>query len=619
MSQNHRRVIEQLGIDLDRLWIDLDRESPFLNEQDREIVCLSLLGYVPQQIAQEFECRGHKVRDRLSNVIYPKFVALMQDDPEQKAGNWTRILNFLLHPERGYKLSPAPQLNSDNFQASLGSQIFLYPSDRTIVQAQVTATQFYQQGRYYQALLCFLKAWELEKQYDNRGNPETLIYLNNCLLESERKRLEERQVKVYTLAVVVPFYHNSGQVAAEILRGIAQFQFQVNSSSLELNYLQKNKLIAPLLSPNCLSLLSSKSQIALRILIVNDPNHLYDPYNQTAEKLAALADSIHLSAVLGHYSSEMTQKALSFYAKKGLLLINGSSTSDELSELPLREQLSFFRLTTPDAIAAERLMKYIQKQASGQERLRVGIIYNKNSLYSTSYRHAIWRYLQQNSSNIHLLAECDRLSGSYYQIQDYLDTLRQEKANVIIVIPDGGIEPRSLHNVALISRLNWTDCLIAGSATFYHDNILQWLHEQSRFYSNPTLMNQIIACVPWHWQSQKQNDCRVNPIAQQFCQLGTELWGEESLTWRSATAFDSLLMVWKGLENHHCLHKEPLDRLTLLEALDRYYKRQGSSIRGVTGNIQFSPNGDRTHPPSEIVGTQYDERHKRWKWVCLPF
>ncbi|NES97009.1 MAG: hypothetical protein F6K32_17595, partial [Desertifilum sp. SIO1I2] len=53
MSQNHQRVIERLGIDLDRLWIDLDRESPFLNEQDREIICLSLLGYVPQQIALE--------------------------------------------------------------------------------------------------------------------------------------------------------------------------------------------------------------------------------------------------------------------------------------------------------------------------------------------------------------------------------------------------------------------------------------------------------------------------------------------------------------------------------------------------------------------------------------
>ncbi len=57
----------------------------------------------------------------------------MHVEQEEIAGNWVKIINFLLNPQNGYKLNPAPQLNSDNFQGSFGRQVFLYPPNQEIV------------------------------------------------------------------------------------------------------------------------------------------------------------------------------------------------------------------------------------------------------------------------------------------------------------------------------------------------------------------------------------------------------------------------------------------------------------------------------------------------------
>ena len=127
----------------------------------------------------------------------------MQVYQEQIAGNWVIILNFLLNTNNGYKLNPAPQLNNDNFQGSFGRQIFLYPPNPEIVKFQIEGTQFYQQGLYYQALKCFLWAWKKELEVYGIGNPEILIYINNCLIEYKQSLLQTRGIEVYTLAVVV--------------------------------------------------------------------------------------------------------------------------------------------------------------------------------------------------------------------------------------------------------------------------------------------------------------------------------------------------------------------------------------------------------------------------------
>ena len=301
MCEHCQQVIEQLGIDIElffRRLANLGRGQ--LSECDQEIICQSLLGHSRKDIALQLCLSAETVRDRLSRYIYSQVAELMQVDQEAIAGNWVLILNFLLNPRDSYKLNPPPQLNSDNFQGSFGRQIFLDPSNQAIAQAQTQGTRHFQQGLYYQSLHCFLKAWKTERLDYKTGNPEVLIYINNCLLEWQKSRLQSNDIKIYTLAVVIPFYHNQGLVALEILRGIAQIQLQINLQSLDLNYLKRQEFLSTIIPERFSSLTNIGNQIALRILIVNDPNKLYNPYNQTAESLANLALPLNLMAILGH-------------------------------------------------------------------------------------------------------------------------------------------------------------------------------------------------------------------------------------------------------------------------------------------------------------------------------
>ena len=325
-------------------------------------------------------------------------------------------------------------------------------------------------------------------------------------------------------------------------------------------------------------------------------------------------------AIIGHYSSEMTKKALELYAKNGLLLVNSSSTSNELSYLSGGERLSFFRLTTQDNVNARRLADYlieksvIEIKSQGKGQKKVAIVYNKNSSYSTSYRNTISDYLKQHQEKFVFLEECSYISENYYQIQTYLKYLKLHEVDIIIIIPDGGIEPSSLSNSWLISRLNLKNCLIAGSATFYQENVLHWLYEQSQFNSSvrdETSKNQcqIIACIPWHWQSQKNGCNSDNYLAQNFCQIGTQLWGKENLTWRSATVFDSVLIILRILEKYRSQNSQ-----SLLVHMNKYFKEQRETIKGVTGEIKFNETGDRVEPPTEIAAVKWNEQQQKWMW-----
>jgi branched-chain amino acid transport system substrate-binding protein len=209
-----------------------------------------------------------------------------------------------------------------------------------------------------------------------------------------------------------------------------------------------------------------------------------------------------------------------------------------------------------------------------------------------------------------LIKECSYLSEQYYQIQSYLEEIKQIEVDIIVIIPDGGIEPNSLNNVGLISRLNINNCMIAGSATFYHENILHWIDEQSQYSSKNKDQCQIIACIPWHWHSQNNGCSSQNTLARNFCEIGTLLWGKENLTWRSATAFDAVLTIFRTLEKG-----DIQDRQAFLIQMNRYFKEQQKTIKGVTGNIQFNKEeNNRINPPVEIVGVRWEAKQQRWKW-----
>jgi ABC-type branched-subunit amino acid transport system substrate-binding protein len=302
----------------------------------------------------------------------------------------------------------------------------------------------------------------------------------------------------------------------------------------------------------------------------------------------------------------MTKLALGIYHDRELLLVCPSSTSDELSNVVGMN--SFFRITTQDKIATQRVVSYLLDISNSQStKQRITIIYNKNSSYCQSFRNAILQGLEQHPEKFYLLPECGELYDDYLQCLKHLESI-QDQVNTIIIIPDGGIEPNSLNTAGIISRLRMNQCLIVGSATFYHDNVLQWTEENiSRGLLDINNAGNLAAYVPWDWRSQCNSD---NDVATNYCRLGAALWGKGRLTWRSATAYDSVLMVVKALQSY-----APQDHRDLRRRINQHFRHDGGFESGVTGRIKFDRNGDRLEPPTEMVAVKWNSQTKRCEWL----
>ncbi|MDJ0511554.1 MAG: ABC transporter substrate-binding protein [Crocosphaera sp.] len=603
-----QQIIERLKADIDKFIDDILQEpgNGKIQEHDENIIALFLLGCINNEIAEQQNITAQGIRDRLNKYIYPRIAQLMRVEQAEIAGNWTRILNFLLDPSNNYRLNPPLQLNDDNFQSSLGNQLFIFSQEKDIVQNQIEGIEAYKMGLFYKAYRLFLSAWKKEKERYSVGNPETLIYLNNCLIEQYKNTLEEEEVKIYTLAIVVPFHHNQGKVASEILRGIAQIQSLINYSIYQhlsnLEYIEE-------LQQQFFSINQNTQKIVIKILIVNEPNNIHFSTNKIAEKLCELCSELNIIAVLGHYSSEMTKKAIPIYSKHGMVLLNFSSTSNELSDLSEGEKWVFYRLNTKDMIAGQKLVNYLTEISTDNKYQNTSIIYNQNSSYSSSYQKTIKTCLKQNKSLFNHLGDYSNLGGNRHKIRSYLTQIIDKNVDIIFIIPDGGIEPNSLNNTGFISRLNVSNCLIAGSATFYQENVIYWVDELKQLELITHENMNIIACIPWHFNSSNNGINSNNNMSTNFCSLGRKLWGDNNLTWRSATAFDAVLTVFRTLEKYSINNHQDLS-----EKMDIFLKRNQKIINGVTGKIEFIENGDRLNPPTEIAKIKFNKNREKWQW-----
>ncbi len=604
MSIYSDQVNEKLGISIDLFFIDLDNLEDFenLQEIDKVIICTSLLGKSRREITAITKITNPRVRvqDKLGR-IYNGIANLTSLNRQGIADNWTLILNWLLDPAQKYRLNPGIQLNADSFQASFGRQVFLYPFDRKIGTAQTTGAKYYQSRSFYLAQECFLFAWQTGKNLFNSSSPEILIYINNCVIELNCAKLERQGIAIHTIAAVVPIHHDRGQIAAETLQGIAQIQFQINAQILELSM---NKLALTAKMPQRLAI----PNFVLKILIVNDINNLHDGPDRTAENLVNLSSKLNLIAVIGNYSSEATSRALPVYSEASIVLVNSSSTSIKLSTLDIGERLCFFRIPPMDTINAASLIKFLSVPANFPhlpKQKRVAIIYAQESAYSQSYLTVVENELSNNSENFKLSSTFgySRIDHLNLGLSDYVIKISRDKIDVVILIIDTRIEPNFLANTGILSYLDLSHCVLAGSATLYQQK-----------FSRDILAYQpkIISCLPWHFDSYSNGCESNNSLANDFCVLAESLWGNERVTWRSATAYDSVLLIARILQQFPNVNEPKM----LLEHMNEYLKNKNNQFKGVTGELSFKQNGDRHHPPTEIVQLCWNESIRNWEWKC---
>lgn len=285
-------------------------------------------------------------------------------------------------------------------------------------------------GNYAQAVTALEAALQ-----QNRNDPESLIYLNNARIGTQ---------KSLTLAVAVPTTAEA-DTAQEILRGVAQAQQQINATG-------------------------GITGVPLRIAIANDDN---DPAIATQVAQALVNDTTVLG-VIGHFSSDTSLAAAQVYQQSGLVMVSPTSTSTRLSGFGN----TIFRTVPSDRFTATTLSRYLINSA---KRENAALYFNANSDYSRSLKDEFTTALLSDGGQV--VAEINAADPGF-NAQASLQQATQQGADVIVLATNTA----TLNQALQIIAANQNRLPIAGGDDLYTPKLLQ------QGGQNATDM---VVAVPW--------------------------------------------------------------------------------------------------------------------------
>jgi branched-chain amino acid transport system substrate-binding protein len=309
----------------------------------------------------------------------------------------------------------------------------------------------------------------------NPNDPETLIYLNNAEIGDRPS---------YTIAVAVPTA-TAANSAAEILRGVAQAQQQVNQAG-------------------------GINGVPLKVLIASDDN---DPTTATAIATALVNDASVLG-VVGHFGSDATLAAAPVYQQGGVVMVSPTSTSVQLSE----QGDYIFRTVPSDRFTATALARYMLN--SLQKRSAV-VYFNADSAYSNSLKDEFATALATEGGQV--LTEID-LSDSSFDAASTIKQAAQQNAEALVLLANTATLDQALQVVAV----NRGQLPLLGGDSIYNPKTLQ---------VGGAAAEGMVVAVPWVLLS--------NPQAK-FVQESRRLWGGD-VNWRTAMAYDAAQVLIAGL------------------------------------------------------------------------
>ncbi|NEO68878.1 ABC transporter substrate-binding protein [Moorena sp. SIO3H5] len=403
---------------------------------------------------------------------------------------------------------------------------------------------------YQDAVNFFSKSWQEEDK-----DPETLIYLNNALLDATKS-------DYYTIAVAVPIVRNKDgsvknrELAQEILRGIAHAQTEVN-----LELFQDNDKLP---GKDILNGKSIKGK-GLKVIIADDANIP----SEAIQRAKALVKERNIYGVVGHYASDMTIPTVDIYNTNKLVLISSGSTTEELTEHPR----DFFLRTVASAkIEAQSLVDYLVE--NGHQ--KAAGFYNPESPFT----HSFWQEFKQQFTNQGgeiVNIKHDDISKQNFNAKQAIEEIRQTQETAIVLIPDGQVTNAVTNAIDMIKENNRGNVIVGSSGM---------ARSKTLALENPDLFEKFVVSVPWH---------HLNSANPQVTQDAQTLWGKSfnSLTFRSALAYDTTRVLITAIEKQN----NPT-RLGMQKTL----RSPDFSADGLTGKIEFEPaNGNRKNPSRILV------------------
>jgi branched-chain amino acid transport system substrate-binding protein len=353
---------------------------------------------------------------------------------------------------------------------SLGDKI-LITADSSIDKQE--GVKLFQQGRFLEAVSRFEAALN-----QSRNDPESRIYLNNA-----RAAAKANPVKI---AVSAPIGGNVN-VAKEILRGAAQYQYEINGGK-------------------------GIQGRGLQILVADDEN---DP--DVAEQIAvSLSEDKSVLAVIGHQSSDTSIAAAPIYQKAGVVMISPTSYARQLSSIG-----NFIFRTTPNSYAiASRLARYTVNTLHYQ---KVAICIDTQSQASASYRDDFIAAFYEQGGQI-TRTMCDFSSADFNPNTIASQAIRDGASGLLLVPP-----VERLGRAIDVMQANKGKIPLLGGPSMYTFEILQ------KGLVNANGMTLAVA-----WAPSEAKGSSYSAIAQ-------KLWGGSG-SWRTAMAYDAVKSVVTGLQ-----------------------------------------------------------------------
>ncbi|GAB4205388.1 MAG: ABC transporter substrate-binding protein [Coleofasciculaceae cyanobacterium] len=254
-----------------------------------------------------------------------------------------------------------------------------------------------------------------------RNAPETLIYLNNARIGTNKK---------YTIAVAVPIGSDLNG-ALEILRGVAQSQNEVNQAG-------------------------GINGVPLRVVIAND-----DDEPQMAKQIgASLVKDSEVLGVVGHFSSGATLAAGEEYDAGKLVAISPVSTAVKLSDF----SRYVFRTVPNDAIAAKALANYMLTR---WKKKKAAVFFNSKSTYSKSLKSKFVEEVFANGGQVEKELEFD-LSDSSFSARNSVKKALEKGTQVLMLAANTG----TLDKALLVIQANQKQLSLLGGDDVYAPKIL---------------------------------------------------------------------------------------------------------------------------------------------------
>lgn len=587
INKLRQEIINILSINIDLLFQKIDavnQQQPDahrpLDEERKFLLCLYLRGYSQESIRQKYQSLGLTItKNDINNKMRSVNAGIEKlpgdNTPENTTDNLKKmkvLINYLL--EYGYKITN----NRSDTCLSLGGRYFL-SYERNLERTR--ATQQFLLQDYNSALASFLQLWD-----EGNRDEETLIYSNNSWLLANKNNLEREygiaSFKLYKIAVVIPVLYNNGSVAQNLLKGIATLQLKINLA------LNNSKQLYHPLAENFSEIVpfkfNNREKFGLLIYIAQDDRDLESLQSNSAIAIQNINDLI---GVIGHYSSEATANALRIYATSNIPLITASAASNNLPSNWSRANNIFYRVTTKNEIQAGTLARFVSER---EPQGKLAVMYNSHSDYCCSFKETFERSFSGET-----VLEYENLSGNNYdELQEKITQAQDKNVNIILLIPDGGINLGSLTVAgSIVRQILARDCWLVGGASLIHQDTLEWVREASRGQDITKNIEKIVISSPW-FPNQENNNC----VARQFCRESQLIWQKPINTWREGTAYDSALMLALALDIFNS--QGGGDRHEFSTVLQKF--KQNNNDRGVTGNLLFDRRGDRLESPVDLVG-----------------